>query len=501
MSEKKPNIILLFNDHQAFHGHGQLGIGPKIKKPNFERLANEGVEFTQAYTACPLCGPARRSILTGLFPHNHGEIKNESNEDYRNELYLNTLARNGYENYYFGKWHAGRGTALDFNCKGFSCKGYGNPYTTKEYDEYRKRNELPFIQVEIQKSFQDPISNVIGLKEGELYEPRFPAYSEYATGIMTTPKETHEAYFLIDMACNTLRNIAKRANSKPFHMRVDFWGPHEPYFSTQEFIDLYNADDIPEHPNFIDNLDDKPELYKKQVGDLLAKDNQLILPNPLPWSEWQKVLAINYAEQTLIDEAGGILLNTLEELGLSENTVLMWGTDHGDALACHGGHFDKDAYMAQEVVRVPLAIRYPDVIPSGQKSEKLVSTLDFGPTFLDAAGLKYSSPVDGRSLLPLCKDPTIEWRKDLMCETHGHFTTIVGRMIVDDRYKYVYNEGYMDEFYDLKKDPFELKNLIKSNQHSNVLNSLKERLRIWRKKTGDNVSFSDIRGKRLTNFH
>ena len=498
--KERPNIIYILNDHQAFYGHGEMVGGPKIQRPNFERLAAGGVEFTRAYTSCPLCGPARRTMLTGLFPHNHGEIKNESNHKYDKELYLTKLAEAGYKNYYYGKWHAGRGTAMNFQCEGFSCPGYGNPYTKPEYKEYLKKKNLPHFQVRIQNNFMDPEGNytkVLEIKEGELHSPNFVVCSEHATGIMTTPKETHEAFFLASLACDKLREIAEAGNKKPFHLRVDFWGPHQPYFATQEFLDLYNPKDIPEHPSFRDNLNDKPEIYKSDINYPISKNNKLIYPNPLPWTEWQKVLALNYAQQTLIDEAGGKILDTLDELGLADNTMIFWSTDHGDSVGCHGGHFDKDAFMPEEMVCIPMAIRYPDVIPAGQISNKLVSNIDLAPTFLDAAGISFNDPVDGQSLLPLCTQQDIEWREDLMCETHGHYIVHAGRLIVTDRYKYVWNDDDMDELYDLKKDPFELKNLINNNEQTDLIINMKTRLEKWRQKTGDKITKNMIKGKKL----
>lgn len=166
-------------------------------------------------------------MLTGLFPHNHGEIKNETNHKYDKELYLTTLANAGYKNFYYGKWHAGRGTALDFQSEGFSCPAYGNPYITPEYKEYIKKNNLPHFQVKIEHSFMEPESpyaKVHGIKKGNLLSPSFVNLSSHATGIMTTPKETHEAFFIARLACDTIRKIAEEGNNTLFHMRVDFWG-------------------------------------------------------------------------------------------------------------------------------------------------------------------------------------------------------------------------------------------------------------------------------------
>ena len=117
-------------------------------------------------------------------------------------------------------------------------------------------------------------------------------------------------------------------------------------------------------------MNNKPEIYKLSHHYPISKNGKLIYPNPLPWTEWQKVLAYNYAQQTLIDEAGGLVLDTLEELGLMDNTMIIWASDHGDAVGCHGGHFDKDSFMPQEMIRVAQVICYPDHFPKGEKCDK-----------------------------------------------------------------------------------------------------------------------------------
>ncbi|MHA2185142.1 MAG: sulfatase-like hydrolase/transferase, partial [Promethearchaeota archaeon] len=462
---QSPNIVFLLNDHQAFYGHGEMVGGPKILKPHFEKFAQEGVEFTRAYTCCPLCAPARRSMLTGLFPHTHGELSNISFNPFSNETYLDKLAEAEYKNYYFGKWHAGPGTAYDHHCEGFSYYDYNNPYTKPEYKKYLEQMNLPHFQVRLQRSFYDPNSKrgkelKIKMESGELHRLERAACNEDSTGIMTTPKETHEAFFLAHLACEKLKEIAKSKSEEPFHLRVDFWGPHQPYFATQEFLDKYPPENIPELPSFRDNLENKPNLYKSEYRFPLHEGGKIVYPNPLPWSEWQKILALNYAQQTLVDEAGGVILEALDELGFTDNTLVIWSTDHGDAVGCHGGHYDKDTYMPEEMMRIPMAVRYPGIIPAGQKSEKLVSNLDLPLTFLEAAGTKFSSAVHGQNFLPICINEHEEWRDDLMCETNGHFTITIGRMIVTDRYKYIYNDEDKDEIYDLKEDPFELDNVV-----------------------------------------
>ena len=480
----KPNIIFLLNDHQAHYRHG-WDSEPKVQRPYFDRLASEGIVFDRAYTACPLCGPARRTMLTGLYPHTHGEIKNDRNHPFEREVYLDTLADLGYCNYYYGKWHAGPGTAHDHHCEGFSYPSYNNPYTKPEYKEYLEKRDLPPEEILIQRNFSPRNEKC---RPGKLYRRAGSWCNEHATGIVQTPKETHEAFFLANLACDKLRELAQSENDQPFALRVDFWGPHQPYFATQEFVDMYNPDDIPEYGNFRDDLKSKPEIYRMEGNFPLHKDGKLTIPNPLPWSEWQKVLALCYAQITLVDAAGGLVLDTLDELGLAENTIVIWTTDHGDAVACHGGHFDKRSYMPEEMVRIPMAIRFPDRITPGQESNCLVSNLDIAPTILDAAGTSFKEKIHGSSLLPLCAGENETWRDDVMCETHGHGENHIGRLVITDRYKYVANQGQMDELYDLESDPYEMENLIDDPAHRDILSDLKARLSEWQHRTGDRES-------------
>ncbi|MBD3213222.1 MAG: sulfatase-like hydrolase/transferase [Candidatus Lokiarchaeota archaeon] len=497
---KKPNIIYILQDHHAYYGHGKMFGGPEVQRPNLKRFAAQGVEFTRAYTACPLCGPARRTMLTGLYPHSHGEIKNETNHKYDKELYFEKLKQEGYELYYFGKWHAGKGVPMDFGCKGFSTPGYGNPYITPEYKEYLKEHDLPHFEVKIEHSLLDPNHNytkVLDVYEGETHSPSFISSSEHASGIMTTPKETHETFFISTLACDQLEKIANSGNTRPFHMRVDFWGPHQPYYAAQEYFDLYDPESIPEYPSFREDLKDKPEIYKKDVNYPTAEDGELLYPNPLPWSVWQEIIVANYAQQTLMDEAIGKILDKLEELGLEENTMIIWTSDHGDALACHGGHFDKDVYMPEEMIRIPFFIRFPGKIPEGIKTEKLVSNIDVAPTILDVAGTKFSEPVHGRSVLSIFNEGKNNWREDLMCETNGHITKHLGRALIYNESKYIYNENALDELYNLEEDPYELHNLFHNEEYKEILSEMKNRLENWRNKTNDDITLDNIKGKRL----
>ncbi|MEM7343619.1 MAG: sulfatase-like hydrolase/transferase [Chloroflexota bacterium] len=484
----KPNILFLLNDHQLYYRHG-WDRGPRIQRPYFDKLAAEGVTFNRAYTACPLCSPARRTMLTGLFPHNHGQLQNSPEHPFTHQTYYDPLAEQGYRNFYYGKWHAGPGIAADHHCEGFSQPGYGNPYLSKTYQQYLKVNGLPHPKIIIERDFSHENRRL----SGERYTQTDVGHWEHMTGIMDAPDDAHEAFFLANLACGRLRDIAQSDSDQPFSLRVDFWSPHQPYFPTQRYADLYRPEDIPEYGSFHDDLTDKPTIYQTELnypmGDELGK---IIHPNPLPWTEWQKIIAKCYAQITLTDAAGGRILETLDELGLADNTIVIWAADHGDALACHGGHFNKRCYLPEEVLRIPLAIRYPGVIPAGQGSDHLVSNIDLAPTILAAAGTSFSTSVDGRSLLPVATGKATSWRNDLLCETNGHYDSVIGRVIVTERYKYITTQGDLDELYDLQTDPYELTNLATSLNHIEVLEDMKVRLSRWQEDSRDSITAPDL---------
>ena len=498
---RKPNIVYILNDHQAWYGHGMAQGGPKPMRPNFEKFAAEGMEFTNAYCVTPMCGPARRSMLTGLYPHTHGQVHNENDPPYRHDVYLDILAENGYTNYYYGKWHAGPGCAYDHHCTGLSQSGYGNPYNTPEYAEYCKKRGLPRAQHMVERALRpDSYENshfFKKLKEGELYQCEDYWCGEHAIGLTVTPKETHEAFFLANLACDKLEELAKQDSDEPWSLRVDFWGPHQPFFPTKEFADLYDPESIPMYPSFENDLHDKPENLTWEVSRPLGDGKHIIRPNPLPWSEWQKMLARCYAHITMVDAADGLVVDKLRELGLDENTIVIWTTDHGDAIACQGGHFDKDSHMAQEVERIPMAIRWPGSIQPGQTSDRLVFTCDLPVTMLDAAGLAFPERVDGKSLLELgCHRPgEKDWRTSLMCETYGHGygLTLLGRMVVDENnIKYTCFEGQQDELYDLNADPYEMKNLACLPEYDDLKQKMRQLLRQKQQESCDPVPLEQL---------
>ncbi len=460
--ERKPNIIMIVTDHQLNYRHGWDG-GARPLHPHFDELSKDAVSFDRAYAVTPLCGPARRTLLTGLYPHNHKNVHNQTESPYDHDVYLNNLSKEGYKNYYYGKWHAGPGTALDQSCEGLCPDFYGNPYITKEYEEYLEREGLPRAEHRIDNYFWNGSSKkqFPKLHEGnESYHCEQTWCGEPCLGITTTPKETHEGFFLADLACRKLDELSSEEGADPFHMRIDFWGPHQPYFPTQEFIDMYEASDIREYGSYSDDLRRKPGTYYNMNQPIADENFKLIIPSVFSWEEWQQIMVKAYAQTTMTDEAGGIIIDKLKELGMYEDTLIIWTSDHGDGLGSHGGMFDKGSFMTEETVRVPLTIKLPENEFGGSRLNALVNTIDIAPTILDCAHTEFSHPIDGESLLPVCRQERIG-RDVMMIESYGqgYRDTSRSRTLVTDEYKYTVNEGDINELYCLSTDPYELDNL------------------------------------------
>jgi len=476
---ERPNILFLLNDHQAYYRHGWDG-GVRPQRPHFDRLAAQGIRFERAFTASAICVPARRTMATGLFPHNHGLLdNNEKREQHDRDFWWRRLGEIGYRNLYFGKWHHGLDTAQDNGCEGFSLPSYGNPYMSAQYCEYCRERDLPRAWFDVETSFWPP--DRIPQRGGYCMTGGW--INDHASGLMRTPTESCESFFLASMAIDALRRLAWRP--EPWAMQVHFWGPHQPYFPSEEYAGLYDPAEIAEYGSFRDDLSGRPAHYRREWNWPLQRDGEAITPSPLAWEEWARVLARCYAQVTMVDAAAGLILDALDELGLAEDTLVLWTTDHGDAVASHGGRFDKRSYMTEEMYRIPMALRWPGPVPARQSAEGLVSNIDLAPTLLDAAGTAYQREPDGRSLLPLACGDAEGWREDLMCEIHGHGETVISRLLVHGDRRYVATRGDTDELYDLGADPYQMRNLIDDPAHAALLADLRERLGRWQDATAD----------------
>ncbi|MFG0248331.1 MAG: sulfatase-like hydrolase/transferase, partial [Phycisphaeraceae bacterium JB051] len=288
----QPNVILILTDQQRLSTLSTYGQTPCMT-PNLDKLAGRSIIFDNAYTPCPLCTPARASLMTGLYPHQHGMTSNTGNTSCavhnlrdRPELLSRRLQSAGYDCLYTGKWHLGwRESQLfceqippalprDVGFIGHNCPGHGGPgFNFQDYKDYLQRLGMT-----------NNIREKLRLGKGFV-----PSY-----GIQELPEEGTVPYFL---AQHSIERIDEFADSgKPFFLWHNFWGPHEGYFIPEEFYEMYRHVSIPEWPNY------------RWPSDQIEGPHRIAI-NPshseLKWENWEEVIRYYYGFMTLIDKQIG----------------------------------------------------------------------------------------------------------------------------------------------------------------------------------------------------
>jgi arylsulfatase A-like enzyme len=249
--------------------------------------------------------------------------------------------------------------------------------------------------------------------------------------------------------------------------------------------------EIEEFPNFRHDYEGCSD-YKKRFRERCRAKTGL-----KTWKDWQPVVARCYENMIQVDAALGKVLDMLDSTGLAENTVVMLTADHGDALAVSGGLFDKGAMMIEETMSIPMVVRWPGVTKPGTRSNALVTNMDFVPTVLEISGLGLPKGMDGRSLVPVLKNPDAEWPEALMCEHHGHGSPAFQRLLYYKNYKYLAHLNDKHELYDLEKDPYEMVNRIDDPALSEVLRDIRIRLVKIMDDRGDNYEDANMLRKEM----
>lgn len=462
------NIVLILTDQQRHDIVGAYG-SEVCRTPHLDRLAAEGVRFTNAYSHCPLCTPTRASIYSGRATHNHGLVRNiepsTPNPGSIGTPEIPSLAQvlepAGYHSAFLGKWHAGATEPGDCGFDALSASGYGNIRGSEAYHDYlaKRRLEIPEIT---------PV--------GVGYPHRL-----ILAGTMSGPVEASVPYFLAEQAIEKLERLA--GSEEPFFLALNFWGPHAPYLPSEPYASMYDRADIEPWGNFPDEYGGKPPIYRRHHDSFVGEGNPT-----RSWEECAQWAALYFGFMSQIDGQIGRVLSRLTELGIDDTTAVLASTDHGDLSGAHGGMHDKNAMMVEELMHIPLIARLPGSASAGGVRTEYVSNLDLPATVVDIAGIPVPDSFDGRSLLPLLDsrtDSTVEWPDYVAAECSGVHFYYETRMIVHDGFKYVFHPGAFDELYDLSEDPWELDNLIESAAHEQILRACRRRMLEWMGKTRD----------------
>ena len=463
----RPNILWIGVDQLRFDTPSCNG-NPICRTPSIDRLARAGVNFTNAYTTCCLCTPARASMLTGLFAFKHGMGTNcdlyhaLARELPHPEMLLHhRLVRLGYRCGFAGKWHVGteKGPA-DYGFEGMNLPGYGDIVHDKGFQDYLKSK---------------------GLSYGTVKNPIFgnPNNKTLLAGIWDGPTESTTAYYLADYTIDMLKKFA--ADGRPFFVDCQFWGPHPPYLPSPEFAGRHDRTSIKPWVNDADDLKGKSASVRRFRTDFYRS-------LPQDWAGWREIVGLYYDYTYMIDQQIGRLLDCLDRLGLTENTIVVLTADHGDMAGSHG-LFDK-GFMYQEAFRIPLIMRWPTKCPQAGKCDEFVYNMDIFPTILDATG-QADDKLDGKSFLPVLDGKALPNARDaIYLEFHGiRYLYSQRALVTREGYKYIFNAGDFDEFYDLNKDPGELSNAIDSPEYCDVVAKLRDRIKAAAAQSHDPIAY------------
>jgi arylsulfatase A-like enzyme len=467
---KKPNILFLFSDQ---HNADVLGCAghAEVKTPNFDRLAGQGARFTRAYCQDAICVPSRVAIFTGLYPRTTGVLTNGDPLAFPDRVHAlqAVLKAAGYQTAAFGKRHLKLG--------GPEVDAWDVSATT--------------INAKQDPSDEDYETWVRAQGQGAAYEHDFGGNkSPLLSHVSDLPADkTAEAY----TAAKTIEFLrTKRKPDQPFFLWCSFQRPHQPYTPPAEWAKQYD----PAKVRLPDSLREPPEhlppmlqrLRQSRQGGwclgLAAEDENL----------YRTYIACYYALVAEMDHYVGAILDTLKDVGLDQDTIIVYSSDHGDFVGHHG--LSEKAAMGhnvyEETLRVPLIVRFPGRVKQGLVSSDLVELVDLYPTFLDLAGVARPEGyrLAGRSLVPALAEGKPVGRKFAVSENWSQIAVIGERCklavwqeppaLPDGSPRRLHDyRAFGDMLFDREKDPQELSNLAGKPDVAQAEKELREHLAAW----------------------
>lgn len=432
-----PGVLLILTDTTRWDMLGCYR-HTGLRTPHLDGLAGGGARFTRAYTTTPVCGPARAALLTGVWSHGNGGWATGLPLAQGVRTLGERVRDAGIPTGYIGKWHL---DGTDYFGNGIPPAGWDPRY------------------------WFDGRTHLDGLSDADRIRSRDPRTSDDPD----LASDFTFAHRCTDRAVDFLR----RYGDRDFLLVVSYDEPHDPSISPAPYARMYDEFEFPAGANVSDPLDGKPEHQRVWAGDRLHGDRKGVRVRDPRF----------FAAMSYVDEQIGRVLAAIDEQ--CPDTLVLYTSDHGIALESHRLSA-KGPAMYDEIARVPLLARWPGVIPPGTVLPGPASHIDLAPTILAALDQPVPPYLDGRSLLPVLRDPTGPGPDVAFCEFgryevdhdgFGGFQPLRG--VVDGRHKLVINLLSGDELYDLETDPGECRNLIDSPAHRQVRDRLHDRILDW----------------------
>lgn len=444
---KKPNLIYVFADQLRYFSMGYAGDENAVT-PNLDAFCAESTDLCQTVSGHPVCAPYRASLLTGKYTTSTGMVINEIRINPSDHHTLaQVLDENGYETAYIGKWH-------------MYAAELGNHYDPKNSYIPKGPDRLGFNDFFAAYNFRHEYE--VGTAYYHLDSPEKIFYEKYEPDAQT------------DMAIEQLRRLS--AGEKPFALFLSIGTPHDPWVE----------ENVPE--KYLAKVRDKefrlPENYLPDNDPHADEWARLSEEERVQLTEWMRVY---YAMTANLDENFGRLRQAIREMGLDENTILIFTSDHGELFGAHGRRAKNIFY--EEAVRVPFLIRWKDHLEEGVRRNFVFNTVDIMPSLLTMIGLPIPEGVEGTDLSRCIEGKEDTQEGALMMGTGP--TAIFGdghewRAYRTKRYTYaVYLADGQEFLFDNEKDSKQMHNLIQNPSYTELAEELKGKMYQKMEEIGD----------------
>lgn len=461
------NLLYIFTDEQRFDTLRAYG-NDLIETPNLDRLAADSIVFERAYVTQAVCTPSRSTLLTGLYPHNTGCVRNNIALREETQTVAEMLEGDTYRTAYMGKWHLGDEV---FRQHGFDEwitieDGY-NGHFRPGRDRHAHSTYFDWLA-------PHGIADVSVSPEGYRGIRRDVA--------ARLPERYSKPAYLAEEATRFIEENARQ----PFALFVSFLEPHMPFFGPRD--DQYDPDSIPLPPNF-DHPPGPAQSTKdrSRVAHGFGYKAHMGTEDPTE-ADWRRLIARYWGLVSQVDTAVGKIFQALETSGGAENTLVVFTSDHGDQMGSH--RMVAKCTQYEESIRVPLLLRIPGHPGNGSRVAHTVGQVDLVPTLLDYMGQAVPGHLDGFSLrgvldrgeAPPEGDVFVEWSPLNPDDPHD---VPIRTIITPDLWKLNRRVSGEDELYHLGDDPLETSNLAGRPEHRDRTADLMRRIERWKTRTGD----------------
>jgi len=425
-AEERMNVLLLIaDDLNTWILEKPERYSGKVVAPNLQKLGESGLVFTHAYTASPFCVPSRTSMFSGVSPHKSGVYHNQSNVAGSAPLkkapsLFETFSKAGYSMYGYGKiTHGWRGKDV--------------------WDD----------------------------KQGHKRDPRPPGAPVQSVGkgeqdwgpIHLTEEEMNDTG-----GANRAIAILEQEHEKPFFLAYGTFNPHMAWFVPQKYFDMFPMDEVRTPKLNPNDFDDIPPIGDEVVGGK-RKFTKSVLEAGLHKSAVQAYLATT----AYVDVQHGRVLDALAKSPYKDNTIVIFISDHGFHLA-EKDHWQKGT-LWEEATNSMLMCRVPGMTKPGGVAQSCVSLQDLYPTLVELCRIPRPNHVDGKSLLPILKNPKADWKSTAISYLYDQYASIR-----TEQFRYIRYKDGQQELYDHQKDPHEWKNEAGNPKYTDALKQLTNQL-------------------------